>query len=1433
MTSVRTCYCKHEGNAARKEDNDIAIHNGKRHPATAVSKKSIVTNRISKDGRESDKGARRVTNEETPDTNRLAEARSPNLELSPETSIALENAEKIINDAKIQLMEVCATSSFDSARRNKNTYSDEPPWDDEMEERLYVRELVASKFHDACSSKALSEVNGKASARETEKRDFPRVTVRRIDLSAPKFRVSRRRRADWSSLGYGSDDRSRGRASPARVPSGDSSLEGVANETTARGDRRRTSSARGNTCEIQIGPSVHIVDRELTRQDLEDVHISPESSRAQSRANTATYTLRHDVIQSVNNSEGTPRTRRVRLDTIQREKPIGKLIMEAVPTNPASKSEEDLEKVGNNSDSGQDDGRIESPKARIHRRESKDQRHDPQAAEGTGISVCLKNVTSQGAAEFAVIETPRTDRSEKLKNKAGNENHERYASGGDVEISYAENGGIFCKRSDADRPRNDENIVDNIEAEENQGDRSKPSLAGDTSRKTGFPRRENIASRCREAESPLLYRTIDGHFSFSSHNGRDGLRNDASGDLNLDEIDLYRPRLDDLDSILHSNDRKIERVVRTARNLSDLLSSPEFAMYKLDEDELVPQDANREKLRRDSSADKSDKYSSNKPTRSSILETELRNEDLTVSGIRRTDEDPKGTNAAGTKSSASARENDSRGNYSKNSVESSVFPASDASDDLRTSRDSDKARRSAKAGLSESSMDRSDATTLSNLVPALSSTRTETTQTCRLREEEIARGYRHADARSRVTSASKLSKRGIRRSGKEDTDDGIFAQLSRKDTFQATDRFVTYILQDEKQSLEGKVANALKESAVTPAAVQKLLDHLREAESIRDARQTETLDILKDILINVKSQPDQGDTNDKEVETRQTRAKIDASEIGRVDKSSYELKSPGGHSVDFSECRETRESVRSTARCESIRKLCSENKGDTGLMESMVVARTVPIEAKNQTDEGFDESDPKKEETLPRHIAGSLMLTNVASDAIEETILRTRARNNASDTGLIADKSKDSRNPDKYFSVSPAFPEMKESVHSAVHFELVRGSKNNSKNDSEGNSEAESLRQISDIRSDVENLEENSKHLSTRITSARSKGEREMEAVDSVTAVLENKEDDANNERLREDKSNDARASNKDQDANKFITQIDQAIDAQSDVAVKEIRSEKTRDIITPADKKVLFALSEVSEIKNERVRSDVSPVRSKPIDETPTRTDVNLVYSSTKEDPGSSRESEIDTRHPAVKGKIDPPRDRVASSVKSSESSQEVASRNKRISLDISGEDNHLTRDMGNEEIRPSTTFAAVENRRDGNEISALRKTVRSDNERQSIDLTKRRRNYKIDILSSSNSSVSSTLLDRDDRSTNGTSSANARKIGTTPETSHSEGELYMPSSCSYSLGEVRVLRKRRDLIEDNAMDRDSSVTVLVTRSMLTSLNDSTVSLLESSGHV
>lgn len=57
--------------------------------------------------------------------------------------------------------------------------------------------------------------------------------------------------------------------------------------------------------------------------------------------------------------------------------------------------------------------------------------------------------------------------------------------------------------------------------------------------------------------------------------------------------------------------------------------------------------------------------------------------------------------------------------------------------------------------------------------------------------------------------------------------------------------------------------------------------------------------------------------------------------------------------------------------------------------------------------------------------------------------------------------------------------------------------------------------------------------------------------------------------------------------------------------------------------------------------------------------------------------------------------------------------------------------------------------------------------------------------------------------------------------DTSHSEGELYMPSSGSYSLGEVRMLTKIRSDGE-NTDDFDNNVAIFVTKEMLTSWNES-----------
>ncbi|KAL0120174.1 hypothetical protein PUN28_008077 [Cardiocondyla obscurior] len=1414
MASVRTCYCKREGNAARGKNNDIVMHNGNRHPSAAVIKKSMAAARTCRSDQETRAGTGRA-DKRMIDTVRPTEAQPPDFMLSPETSTVLENAEDIINNARIRLEEVCATSRFDAAQRNRNTYS-EPPLDDETEERLYVRELVASKFQDTCSAKLLE--NGTATSACSEKQDLPPVTVRRTDLSAPKFRMSRRRRVDRLSLKRGSDDRSFG-----RLPSKDSIETG--RETTAR--ERQTLSARDSTCSIQVGPSVTIAHRELAWQDLENVHISPDSSRAQNRANTATYTVRHEGNTS--DPEGTARTRCVRLDAIRREKPIKMPIAATLEVvGPSGKSREnDFEKIENSrSQSGE---RSEDARVQIHGGEKRDRKLDLRDPERS------KNATSRGAAKFVVIETPRIDRSEKLKLKARNDRHVGIASGDDTEIRCGKDGKTFHGRGEADCRRDDENIADEILAEENQGDRSKPSPAGDVSRKASFRQRENVTARCREAEIPSPYRTIDGHFShtFNSHNGQEPsdvagkstrrrARAPACTDVlyvedNSDEIDLYRPCLGDLDSILHSNDVKIERVARVARNLTELLSDPEFALHKR-------QDDNHEKLC-ENLDEKTEKHplAFNKLTRT-VLETEMKNDNLVLEKRQR--QDPQ--RSTGTSSSAFAREEDGpRGSYSRTSVESSVFPVSDTSDDARISRESEKTSP-IKTRLSESSMDRSDVTTFSSLVPALSSTRTEA-QTYRIRNEEAARDNRQpfvdffADANS-IVAASKISRRKIRRAGREYADNGIFARL-RRDTFQATDRLVTYILQDEKRSVEGKVAGALRKSAIASATVQKLLDHLREADSIRD--QTETLDILRNVLINVKNQCDQ--ENDKETLSQGvsnfpavlktpaitvdestsreegTRAKTNAKEIVRIAGNFDELNNPP---VDFSECRGTRESVPSTARCDSTRCL-ENNKKDMSQTETANVA-IAAADAKNQENNDVPGNNPEKSETLARSVA--------FSNAVEEINFQT----GSNDAKLIADKSKDSR-------VSPAFPEMR----GRPDFEFAS---KNEDNDKVRNScsEAESLKQISDIRSDDDGgFKENS---FPKVVSARSREDRGVEAAGTVISVSVNREY-VNTERLGEDKPN--VQINDDRDGGKTIPRIEEVIDVPSsnpEEAAKEFNIEKASDVKTSRGKKVLLAPPEASEIKNERASPDASPLKI--ADEPSTELEFNLARSSTREDAGSLREAAINPRvgekiESADNCFVDSPGSCAVPAAKSSvPSRREVASRNERASLDIA-EKSDSTRDTRNREIRKSMTLASAESRGDGNEISGLRNAARRGNERQSATTTKSSRNYKADALSSSNSSISSTLLDRDDRSTSGTSNANTRGIGTTSETSHSEGELYMPSSCSYSLGEVRVLKGRRDLIEDNAMERDSSVTVLVTRSMLTSLNDSTVSLLESSEHV
>lgn len=1219
-------------------------------------------------------------------------------------------------------------------------YVDDPPLDDEVEELLYIRELVASKFQEANYPRR-PEACGEENA--------PRVTARRVDLSAPKFRTSQRRRvAARTSLEDGADEwRSRGRAllaeaskdskdsSPKDSSPKDSSSKDdeatVRDIQTARNRRRVSAAARlvhpddVGVCRIQIGPSVH-VNGELTRQNLEDVHISPGPRKG---ANTATYVLRHesDVEESRTSADdeanqptvASRARRRARLTTSLREKReslvAAKAVVEMPTTDASRKPEEDIRVAVENKDSDYERGNKEFEPITSQVRGgayADERRHEGVDLRDAGDAKTFEHPT------LNVMNEVRETDDEASAEKSGSADaiHVEMNSGNNIESRQTADGRIFTKDSNVDHPvwrEHEERVADKIQ-EKNRDDQSKPALVSDdVSRRASFLRRENIARPCRTTASPKQYRTIDGYLlnMFNSYDGPDApyvvaeeirrarLSSDDFQTKNDDayEVELYRPRLDELDSILLSNDKKIERVVRAAQTFAKLLSKPEFVKYKFDERKRESRHDNRENPSTvDSSGDRDrkDLFASDKPTTSSsVVDIIPKSQDPSVSSVsemrRTSDSDSQETSAPKTKSSGFARSNEResrRDDHLKGSVESTEQPMSGASYGSKMSPDEAPQPKS-KVRLSESSMDKSDITTFSNLPPALSSTRTDTQTHCP-RQEPIgvaqtkhnASEDRYVDANSRETNrfGDPANENANPRMNEGYNIDDIFAQILRGLKNETTDRFVAYILQDERHSIEGKVAKALNESAIAPTMLEKLLARLREADSVSDkvTRRTETLDVLKEILVNVKNRNDGLVGDEAAKDERQT------------------------------------------------------EKSDSPKVSPRAVEESTP------------------QEWNPR---------------------RTCTKVTSNENGRVTEDSCNLANRNERSSDLPEPPETQASVRDIAH--TVPGSRGNSESKRDSRSEDESLKKISNILSDkVETSRENSRLSSTRIVSVRSQKSREtaVDAPDVVTTKFQDKEDNMSNAE-REYKpgevQNDKDLAVKDQHTNESILRT--VSDAFSDVSVVEkikvaVREKEEKKEITVGkvasdstsleDNKISPLTLGASGKKDERAQSDTS--RSKVVDEAPAKIHAR---SSTEENIGSLAEKNINNPRAdpvvATNGKTSPANSCSAdslrdcaslhtlSSAQSDESSlKDAQSRGKRTSFNVGGEDNSWEANNEGDDVRGEpVTNRAVQNRENGNEDLALPKSARSNEQFRPVASTLRK------SLSSTGSSVNGTTLDRD----------------------------------------------------------------------------------------
>ncbi|XP_019696031.2 uncharacterized protein LOC105181093 [Harpegnathos saltator] len=1401
MTSARTCYCKQEGCVLREVDNDTGVRSENRRPiATVASKKSTV--KPSSSARSSERARSIVVGERKPDASGSIEARACDPVLSPETSTALENAERIINDAKIQLAEVRVVSSFDSARRDRDRDVDDPPLDDDVEELLYIRELVASKFQETGYPERPEATTDEENAR--------RVTSRRVDLSAPKFRTLQRLRAtSRASLERGTDEqRSRGRASlsgASKVSSSKDDEEATAHDCQTTCNGQRVSSATrfgliraddGGACRIQIGPTVH-VSRELTRQDLEDVHISPGPSPARKRVNAAVYVLRHE-----SNAEGSQAAadnrrnepsrvrRRARLGTSSREKRERLIVTETVveTASASRKLGEDIRVVVDDKDSDYEqrnefaEASTSPAQNSVHEEERRAEEVCLQDAENAKTLKSPESLTDEEkeTSDKVPVESPEPVNVLQVEVSSGN-NAEHHCTGKST-------GEIFSKKNGVDspaRPQNEENVVDKIPAK-NRDDQSRPPLASvDVSRQTSFLRRENIARLCRTTTSLKQYRTIDEYLSntFNSHGGpdepcdvaeeirRSHLSSDdfqAKDDAN--EIELYRPRFDELDSIILSNEKKIERAIRVAQTFSELLSKPQFTRYKLEEGgresrhvgcqkpSIVESPADRDhKLAKLTS---SPVNSFDTTPKNQVLSASSTSETRSVSGVG-----SQKTFAAATttRSSSFARRDvlrrDDRSGNSPGSTDRRTPTISDGSRMSRNAEDESQ-RPKRKARLLESSIDKSDVTTFSNLLPALSSTHCTDTQTNHPQQEqiEIAQAQRstsedrYAVANRSENPANKIADQQM---NERHNINDVFVRILRGLQDETTDRFVAYILQDEKHSIEGKIAKALNVSAITPTMVEKLLVLLQEADPVSDGatRRTETSNVLKDILISVKNR---------------TNEVVEDDEDGEVAKE------------DMSKTSSRSELLK------RISDILSDEAANSKENSRLSSARTISTRSQVNHETKADGPD-----TL----------------------------------STIQDKESNTNDERRKFK-----------------FDEVRDDK-------------------------AENPKENSRLSSARTISMKSQTNHDTKADDPDTlSAIQNKESDTNDEECKF-KSDEARDDKdpvlSDQVTKGSVAQAtpDRASEAllnvPSDILVtvkekgnkekdekKSTAEEITNDSTSLKTKKISTPISDASVKKDEQTRSGMD--RSRIVDETLAKKDLAR---SLIEPPCPLSEKDIDNSRarpvvvendrisPANSCSADSLRDcislRSLSSAQSNESpSKETQLRGKRTSLDAVTEDNSTETSNKVVDVRGEpVTNGTVKNLQNRNEDSTLPGSARDGSNKEQFFERKPIASISLKSLSSSGSNTSSTILNHNSESNNGTFSDNTKRLAISSEMSHSEGELYMPSSCSYSLGEVRILEKD-DLIADSTIEHDSSVTILVTRSMLTSLNDSSTTP-ESIAHI
>lgn len=486
-------------------------------------------------------------------------------------------------------------------------YTDETPLDDENDQLLYIRERVAFKFQEA---------NGwiDSESQQSSREELVAKTKRIVDLSAPKFKTSddrykefsQQRRLDIQKLGL----------SPFMGNTRENNEKKKDENRTYSSKHETKNDRKISTFIVQAGPSVNIKG-ELITQNLENIHISPDSSFVQENPNVGTYMICHDFCKR-NGFSPRKKEKVVRISDDNN----GKSSMKS--TNGKKGSDE----IGNGTEISE---KLERTDIVSKECSSVFVENDEKLIENKTEESLMKNLEKKenldSTMNFKLTQSINEKSIQKISNlKSENETVEEEADNSKISVKNDQKQIRFDEQISKPRNREKEKeICSNLKQDstcilEDNNEKLKYSLSlADSKVNDELPlpsniieeiyninkkRHKEICEKRKTEKEEERYKEIDKRFSniVKKYCDKDEKleksqidKENSSHILSLSIISsedsegsdefytLYEPAVEELDGVLSSYNKIIDNIVQSTKTIDKFLSRPEFEEYQVDD----------------------------------------------------------------------------------------------------------------------------------------------------------------------------------------------------------------------------------------------------------------------------------------------------------------------------------------------------------------------------------------------------------------------------------------------------------------------------------------------------------------------------------------------------------------------------------------------------------------------------------------------------------------------------------------------------------------------------------------------------------------------------------------------------------------------------------------------------------------------------------